>query len=425
MLAAGIAAQVGSSQAHCPSLCRTPCTQVCINIGILAAYCIGVAYEAGVDTVELLGRPVEWWCAAGRPAGVCMRIPAPHGLGRWERGPWQRWAAAAGHIAPAAAAAAAAAVGRGVLACQPHPHFRPPRRRIMFATAAGPALLQSAAMALCPESPAWLLRAARPSDAVAALRRLHGTRLRLSDYPKLEAAYVGPLEAVPPPAGADTQQPLLAAEHGGAAEGGGEDGGVGAGAAAAGWASLWEPRYRRVMVLAAALPLTQQASGINTVIFYSSQACVGSVVWDVDQLGGLVPGRHVLLRRVEPPLLPCRPPCCPQVFEQAGLRSPVLGSILMGLANLGGCLRGGGGQWPRATGPLLLLRGGGERRLWAAGPLLLLRRRLPRTPQLREGPGLHVLPPANRRSPPRPACLQPPRPQPAAAPQPSRWWRRR
>jgi hypothetical protein len=37
-----------------------------------------------------------------------------------------------------------------------------------------------------------------------------------------------------------------------------------------GWAALLKPRYRRIMVLAAGLPLLQQASGINTVVFYSS-----------------------------------------------------------------------------------------------------------------------------------------------------------
>lgn len=222
----------------------------------------------------------------------------------------------------------------------------------MFAAASGPALLQCAAMALCPESPAWLLRAGRPSDAVVALRSLHGARLRLSDYPKLEAAYVGPLEPPSAAAGGAAEQPLLAAEHGGAAEGGGQADASGSGGGAAGWAALWEPRYRRVMVLAAALPLTQQASGINTVIFYSSQVrerrleaglWVGGqgcqLAWGPGHGGHLAAPRFAArcLTRSLPAAWPrlCRP--CPQVFEQAGLRSPILGSILMGLANLGGC----------------------------------------------------------------------------------------
>lgn len=172
--------------------------------------------------------------------------------------------------------------------------------RIMFATAVGPALLQCAAMALCPESPAWLARAGRPSDAVRSLRRLHGTAFHIQDYPKLQQAYIvldgeeadgqGAGSAASP-TGAALQHPLLDSEQGGS---GGEGGGNGQPEGAhLGWSALWEPRYRRVMILAVAMPLAQQASGINTVIFYSSQ-----------------------------------------VFEQAGLKSPILGSIAMGLANL-------------------------------------------------------------------------------------------
>lgn len=37
-----------------------------------------------------------------------------------------------------------------------------------------------------------------------------------------------------------------------------------------GWGALLKRRYRRIMILAAALPILQQASGINTVVFYSS-----------------------------------------------------------------------------------------------------------------------------------------------------------
>lgn len=35
--------------------------QVCINVGIVAAYSIGAPYEAGMDRVELLGHEVAWW----------------------------------------------------------------------------------------------------------------------------------------------------------------------------------------------------------------------------------------------------------------------------------------------------------------------------------------------------------------------------
>lgn len=44
--------------------------------------------------------------------------------------------------------------------------------------------------------------------------------------------------------------------------------------------------------------------------------------------------------------LPCTlPACLHQVFEQAGLKSPILGSIAMGLANLGKLLLAGRGCW--------------------------------------------------------------------------------
>ena len=44
--------------------CSAPCPwllQVFVNVGILAAYLIGYPYEAGMDTVPLLGRQVAWW----------------------------------------------------------------------------------------------------------------------------------------------------------------------------------------------------------------------------------------------------------------------------------------------------------------------------------------------------------------------------
>ncbi len=57
-------------------------------------------------------------------------------------------------------------------------------------------------------------------------------------------------------------------------------------------------RYRLMMVLAAALPLWQQLSGINTVVFYSSEArtvlymnckrrqkCLLGLLWRAGELG--------------------------------------------------------------------------------------------------------------------------------------------
>lgn len=43
-----------------------------------------------------------------------------------------------------------------------------------------------------------------------------------------------------------------------------------------GWGALLKRRYRRIMILAAALPILQQASGINTVVFYSSDVSAPS-----------------------------------------------------------------------------------------------------------------------------------------------------
>ncbi|KAL4430702.1 hypothetical protein ABPG75_005958 [Micractinium tetrahymenae] len=167
--------------------------------------------------------------------------------------------------------------------------------RIMFAAVLGPALLQAASLALCPESPAWLLRAGRADRAARALRRLHGSAFRPEDHhPKVQAAAAAAegrqAGAASGTSGlADAEQPLLGSTAG-QPEGQAEDQ---AEQEHLGWGALWAPRYRRVMVLAAALPLAQQASGINTVIFFSTQ-----------------------------------------VFQQAGLQSPILGSIAMGLTNV-------------------------------------------------------------------------------------------
>ncbi len=50
-----------------------------------------------------------------------------------------------------------------------------------------------------------------------------------------------------------------------------------------GWGSLLKRRYRRIMILAAALPILQQASGINTVVFYSSDVSAPCVqIFDVN-----------------------------------------------------------------------------------------------------------------------------------------------
>lgn len=143
--------------------------------------------------------------------------------------------------------------------------------RIMFAMSLPVALAQAAGLALCPESPVWLLRRGRHLCASQSFKDLHGDHYNPSDHVKLRSAASG---------GSDAEQPLLVAEDEPASPAASED---------LGWSAQWQPRYRRAMFLASSVALLQQTSGINTVIFYSST-----------------------------------------VFQQAGLQSPVLGSILMG-----------------------------------------------------------------------------------------------
>lgn len=67
----------------------------------------------------------------------------------------------------------------------------------------------------------------------------------------------------------DVQRPLLAdSEHQRFTTGGGS---TSSAAQEGGWRSIFDRRYRQGVILAIALPLLQQASGINSVIFFSSQ----------------------------------------------------------------------------------------------------------------------------------------------------------
>ncbi len=51
------------------------------------------------------------------------------------------------------------------------------------------------------------------------------------------------------------------------------------------WSDLVQRRYRRMMVLAVSLPLLQQASGINSITFYSSSvSCPGMLPFSLIQL---------------------------------------------------------------------------------------------------------------------------------------------
>ena len=156
--------------------------------------------------------------------------------------------------------------------------------RVMLAAAAVPGLLQAVGMAACPETPIWLLWTGRHLRAAKSFRKLHGRHFRPEEHPALGAAQQEGCSSE------EEEAALLTGGGGGrrSAEGGGggREEGLGVGA-------LLAPQYRRVMVLAAGLPLFQQASGINSVVFYSSE-----------------------------------------VFQKAGLASPILASIAVGGVNV-------------------------------------------------------------------------------------------
>lgn len=59
------------------------------------------------------------------------------------------------------------------------------------------------------------------------------------------------------------------------------DGGARTGGRAGAWESLMERQYRWMMMLALGLPLLQQASGINTVVYYSSKVRSSLPSWGV------------------------------------------------------------------------------------------------------------------------------------------------
>ncbi|BDA46904.1 Plastidic glucose transporter 4 [Coccomyxa sp. Obi] len=144
--------------------------------------------------------------------------------------------------------------------------------RIMFLFGVVPAILQAVGLLFTPESPVWLHWKGRGATARYNEYRLLGSLWREegevdADEPNVE----------------EPLQPREAAEEQSTTEGG--------------WGALLKRRYRRIMILASALPILQQASGINTVVFYSSD-----------------------------------------VFAKAGLESPVLGSIIVGSVNVAGTM---------------------------------------------------------------------------------------
>lgn len=148
--------------------------------------------------------------------------------------------------------------------------------RVMLAIGIIPAASQMVAMSVLPESPVWLRWKGRSVEAGRAAKRLLGSQWEAEEV--MDAPYER-----------EEQEPLVSAfahEAQQAAE-----------TREKGWLDLLNPRYRWIMLLTTMLPLFQQLSGINTCILYSSE-----------------------------------------VFKKAGLKSPVLGSIIMGCINLGGTL---------------------------------------------------------------------------------------
>eukprot|EP00877_Chromochloris_zofingiensis_P014348 jgi/Chrzof1/9167/Cz03g38140.t1 len=134
--------------------------------------------------------------------------------------------------------------------------------RVMIAASIVPVVAQVLVLLFCPESPVWLESQGDRESADVSCIRLWG-----------------PYAIVPDMESEDAN--LLNDEEDEAAQ------------RTEGWTGLLKPQYKWMMMLALGLPLLQQASGINTVIYYSSS-----------------------------------------VFQDAGLQSPITGSIFMGLINV-------------------------------------------------------------------------------------------
>ncbi|KAK9866097.1 hypothetical protein WJX84_006291 [Apatococcus fuscideae] len=174
--------------------------------------------------------------------------------------------------------------------------------RVMLGLGLLPAIGQMVGLAACPESPMWLDWVGRKPEAQKARQKLLGAAAEAIDsLDSLPADSEGLDEA---------NLPLTERRSGSGSISGAEqvkDDQAGT------WEDLLSMQYRRIMLLAAGLPLLQQASGINTVIYYSSQ-----------------------------------------VFRDAGLRSPVAGSVAMGASNVIGTLLAAGLMDRLGRRPLLL-----------------------------------------------------------------------
>jgi MFS family permease len=191
--------------------------------------------------------------------------------------------------------------------------------RCMFAVGVLPAILQALGMALCPETPVWLLWSGLHLQATKSYRALHGSSAPtedlagslgvqgeqeeegldsiegmnnnignrgnvILDHDNVEAPLVGSNNSNSTTATATATATTRG--RGGRGGGGREDAPEGS------FKSLLNPKYRRIMILAVGVVFQQQLSGINTVILYGSE-----------------------------------------VFRKAGIASPILANLAMGGVN--------------------------------------------------------------------------------------------
>jgi sugar porter (SP) family MFS transporter len=103
--------------------------------------------------------------------------------------------------------------------------------RWMFASAALPSLAFLLALLFVPESPRWLTERSRPEEALAILSRIGGREHAVGQLAQIQQA--------------------IAQESGSMAE-------------------LFRPGLRKPLLIAVALAILQQITGINTVLFYGS-----------------------------------------------------------------------------------------------------------------------------------------------------------
>lgn len=178
--------------------------------------------------------------------------------------------------------------------------------RCMFAVGVVPAILQALGMAVCPETPVWLLWSGLHLQATQSYRALHGSsapsefeaagdytregemdeqqssssircRNTFDDDNNVEAPLLG------------SNSPTATSTRSAAGGRGTEEDRKGAEGT---FKALLHPKYRRIMILAVGVIFEQQLSGINTVILYGSK-----------------------------------------VFRTAGIESPILANLVMGGIN--------------------------------------------------------------------------------------------